>query len=123
MNNQCNTCGSPIEAKKEISVCYLTGMQYEADFGTCDCNLSSRMVDYGEAPTVYLSEELIEVNGTYVQLPDNIVNKLRDLEELDKTCVALGLQDKILAARHLLDIEIKDFLKEKEERVRLGQFN
>ncbi len=123
MKKQCNTCGSNIETRKEISVCYLTGMQYESDFGSCDCNLSSRMVDFGEAPTVYVYGEKAEVNGTYVNLPDSIVNKLRDLDELEKTCVALGLHDKIIAARHLLDLEIKSFLEEKVEKINLGQFN
>ena len=56
----------------------------------------------------------------YEKLSDSIRNKLEELDELERTCVALGLGDKIAGARHVLDLEIKSFLDKKESRINSG---
>lgn len=88
MTGNCKSCGNELEMVVKPFTCDLTGMEYDASFGECDCeNLGERMSSYSE-------------------LPANIKKKLEDLEELEKTNMALGLHDKISAARYLIRKEI-----------------
>jgi len=101
MNTQCNTCGSTMQTEVRPFSCDLTGMKHETTFGKCHC----------------------EKTNSYEKLPLSIQKKMKELDELERTCTALGLGDKIAGARHVLDLEIKSFLAKKESKINLGQFN
>jgi hypothetical protein len=101
MNTQCKNCGSTMQSEVRPFTCDLTGMKHETTFGKCYC----------------------EKTSSYVKLPDSIQKRMKELDELERTCTALGLGDKIAGARHVLDLEIKSFLVKKETRINLGQFN
>ena len=101
MNTQCNNCGITMQTEVRPFSCDLTGMKHETTFGKCHCEKTNR----------------------YEKLPLSIQKKMKELDELERTCTALGLGDKIAGARHVLDLEIKSFLAKKESRINLGQFN
>lgn len=101
MNTKCNNCGSTMQSEVRPFTCDLTGMKHETTFGKCHCTKKS----------------------SYEKLPDSIQKKMKELDELERTCIALGLGDKIAGARHVLDLEIKSFLSKKESKINLGQFN
>ena len=98
MNTQCKTCGSTMQSEVRPFTCDLTGMKHQVTFGKCHC----------------------ENTSSYEKLPDSIQKKMKELDELERTCVALGLGDKIAGARHVLDLEVKSFLDEKETRINSG---
>ena len=104
MKKQCNSCGSTMQTEIIPFSCDLTGIQYETAFGKCDCT----------------NKDLIGKKMGYEKLSDSIRNKLEELDELERKCVALGLGDKIAGARHVLDLEIKSFLDKKESRINSG---
>ncbi len=84
----CKSCGNELEMVAKPFTCDMTGMVYDAKVK--DCGKCSK---------------------DYSHLPANLQKKLEDLDYLEATSMALGLQDKILYARQLLNIEIESWSK------------
>ena len=51
MTRNCKKCGDELEMVVKPFTCDLTGMSYDANFGSCDCDdLGERMSSYAELP-------------------------------------------------------------------------
>lgn len=109
MSKTCKNCGEELVQLKGTATCDLTGYKYETNFGTCDCDLGLRLVDFAEKPEIAAST-----------LPPHIQKKLDELNELEKLSMALGIHDKISSARAMLQHEIEEFEKSKIENDFLG---
>jgi len=120
MKKNCPVCKAEITQDKGTRTCDMTGMQYEANIGKCDCDdIGGRMVDFGEKPHV----DEVPLQKVY---PPHIQRKLDQLEELEGMNMALGLCDKISSIRHLIAKEIEDEAKKeahlRNKRVESGWF-
>ena len=84
----CKSCGTELEMVVKPFVCDMTGMVYDTEIKNCG-----------------------KCTNDYSHLPSHIQRKLEDLDYLESAGMALGLHDKILAARHLIDKEIESWSK------------
>ncbi len=107
MKKNCPVCKSEITQEKGTRTCDMTGMQYEANIGKCDCDdIGGRMASFSEMPAVDLNPR----NKGSV-LPPHIQKKLDDLNELEDLSMSLGLHDKISSIRHAISKEIDELEK------------
>ncbi len=86
----CKSCGNELEMVAKPFTCDMTVMVYDAKVKDCG-----------------------KCNRNYSHLPTHLQKKLEDLDYLEATSMALGLQDKIFYARQILNKEIQEFKKSK----------
>jgi len=91
MTGICKSCGTGTNMVVPFT-CDLTGMRYDSAISNCGCKKENK----------------------YSHLPERLQKKIKELDNLEKACTALGIHDKISSARFVLNSEIEAFEKSKK---------
>lgn len=108
----CNNCGTPREFKNLQTCCEMTGTWITIQMGYCPCkdndddddDLSGRMIDHGERPTITIDPR---------DASSGLLRKVNELKKLQEVGKAIGIENTV-------DVEIQE--SRVTERINRGWF-